>query len=153
MARVILAGHAHESAAIAGTAAHLEHQIAGVKVAHELKGRETEAELVAQGILKTGASVVRDGMVASRAVTLFGSCTHARLVSGHAHESAAIAGTAAHLEHQIAGAKVAHELKGRETEAELVAQGILKTGALRLARCRCCVFDFVYAVVPLWGTR
>ena len=52
------AGHAHESAAIAATAAHLEHQIAGAKVGHELKGRESEAALVAQGVLKAGTQCV-----------------------------------------------------------------------------------------------
>ena len=46
----------------------------------------------------------------------------------HLRQAPAIQGVASHLEHQLAGARVAHDLKHRETEAELVARGILLAG-------------------------
>ncbi len=122
-----------QAASIQGVAAHLEHQIAGAHVAHDLKGRESEAALVAQGILHSRTYLPCVFCSPMRELSMVAApCPGTVLCCGSAHgtTAASIQGATTHLEHAIAGAHVSHDLKHRETEKELAARGVLHTGTL-----------------------
>ena len=52
------AGHGKQAASIQGVASHLEHQLAGAKIGHDLKDRESEESLAARGVIHSSAWLV-----------------------------------------------------------------------------------------------
>ena len=57
------------------------------------------------------------------------------MFTGHTKQAASIQGVASHLEHQLAGAKIGHDLKDRESEQTLAARGVIHSGASSGLRC------------------
>ena len=67
-------GHGHEAPGVAAAAAHLDHKLAGAKVGHDLKGRETEEQLAARGVIHAGSALRACSGTWSRAVALYRAC-------------------------------------------------------------------------------
>ncbi len=126
-------------------AKHAQHQLAGSQVAREMKSRESEQALASRGILHTGnsffmwperccvfaMSLLRPGCSSQR----WQHDARVALFCLRVGQAPSLQGVAAHLEHQLAGAQVAHHLKGRESEHDLAARGVVYAGTpvLRLA--------------------